>query len=115
MLDECVLMNVAVDITACHMASLTNILRKEVPLESSAQRRCVDALRNVDALGHFVDVAKRPLDAVENAAHDARAQLDGKRLSSTEDGISHGDAGCRQNIRQETGNKSKSKYVHVSS
>ena len=60
---------------------------------SNAECVGVDSLRNINAIGHLVDGFQGTLNSIENCAHDARPELDGKWFASAEDGVSDGDAG----------------------
>ena len=62
------------------------------PLLHSAEGIGVDTLRNINAVGHLVDVFERTLDTVKNCTHNARAKLHGQGLAGTQDGVADCDA-----------------------
>ena len=92
-LDERVLLHDAEYVAAGHVAAHAHIERLKVPLLAAVERLAVDTARNVDALEEVGDVLERTLDAVEDAVHDARAELDGERLAGLEDRIADRQAG----------------------
>mmetsp|Transcript_40100 Transcript_40100/g.123888 ORF Transcript_40100/g.123888 Transcript_40100/m.123888 type:complete len:654 (-) Transcript_40100:17-1978(-) len=64
----------------------------EVPLLLAVERGHLDALGDEDVLDHAEDGVERALDAVEDLAHDARAELERERLAGAVDGVAHGEA-----------------------
>lgn len=92
MLDECVLVNKAENVTASNVTADTDILGHKVPFERSVEGIRVDALWNVNTLRHRVDVLQGSLDSVKNAAHNARAQLDREGLARSQDRVANSDA-----------------------
>ena len=67
--------------------------RSELPLLGDAESVGVDALGNVNALRQLVDVLQRPLDAVEDGAHDSGPELNRQRLSGPQDRVADSDTG----------------------
>lgn len=91
LLDESVLVHKAEDVAAGDVTAHAHQLRHKVPLEGTVEGVGVDALGNVDALGHLVDVQQRTLDTIEDTAHDTGAQFDRQRLLGSQHRIADGD------------------------
>jgi hypothetical protein len=64
------------------------------PLGHYAQCVRVNALWDVDTVGHLVDVLERPLDSIKDGAHDSRAEFHREWFACSEDGVADCDAGC---------------------
>ena len=73
----------------------------KLPLDVSVQGSDVDPSGDIDALGEVVDVLQRPLDAVEDGAHDAGAQLHREGLPRAQDRVSHGYTRCGTRFRRD--------------
>ena len=89
-----VLVNDAHDIAAGDRhALLDHGAGREGPAHVAGEGRDVHPLGHVDVPAVLEDVLQGTLDAVEDRAHDARAELDGEGLLLPEDGVANGEAG----------------------
>eukprot|EP00968_Pinguiococcus_pyrenoidosus_P006099 scaffold405_cov243-Pinguiococcus_pyrenoidosus.AAC.15 len=93
-IDEVVLPHGAEDISATDGVSLAEVHGRELPVPVGVQTRHIHALGHVHRLGHVRDVRQRALDAVEDGAHDSRAQLHRQRLARAQHGVPHREARC---------------------
>ncbi len=68
----------------------------ELPGDGSAQCAHVDALGDVDRLRDGGDILQRPLYAVEDRVHDARAELDRQRLARAQHRVTNRHRSCNR-------------------
>lgn len=94
MLHQSILVHNAVQVTACNVAAVLNILRMKFPGSGTRERWYVDALRDIDWTRELVDVLQRTLNTVEDAAENAGTQFDGQWLSSAKHGITNRHTAC---------------------
>ena len=90
--DNLILVHDANDIAARHRLPLAHVGGMKGPPHIAGEARNVHSLGHVDVAAVLKNVLQRPLDPVENGAHDAGAKLHRKRLLLTQHGIAHGEA-----------------------
>jgi len=91
--DDLVLVDDAEDVSAGDRLALAEAVVLEDPVLVPGQGGDVDSLGDVDVAGGLEDVLEGTLDTVENGSHNSGAELHGKRLALTEDGVSDGQTG----------------------
>lgn len=82
MLHQSIFMHNAVQVTACNVAAIFNVLRIKLPGSSTWERWHIDTLWDVDWARELIDIFQRTLNTVEDAAENAGAQFNGQWLSS---------------------------------
>ena len=87
--DNLVLVHDANNVAARDGLPLAHIGRMEGPAHVAGEAGDVHALGHVDVAGVLKDMLQGPLDAVEDGAHDAGAQLHGQRLLLAQHGVAH--------------------------
>ena len=82
------------DIASTDDIALLEVQGVVQPLLLVIERTNIGALGDVWRLGLVVDDFERSLDTIEDVGHDAGSKFDGKRISSSQNGITNSKTSC---------------------
>lgn len=82
------------DVTTGDVVANLEVARCKCPLLLTVEGGQVDTTGNVDRVRGVGDTLQRTLNTIVDSLHKTRAELDGERLSRTNDGVADGDTSC---------------------